>query len=89
MEKLQANIFKGGELLLENITIYISEISSVGFHKEWRGFFGIPISEHIEPGELYRIELDDGRVGNFLVSNTIITYPELTKVYIVSSGPLR
>jgi hypothetical protein len=89
MEKLQANIFKGEELLFENITIYISELSSVGFHKEWRGFFGIPISERIESGELYHIELDDGRVGNFLISNITITFPDLTKVHIVSSGPLR
>ena len=88
MEKLKANIFKGDKLLFENITVHISESIDHAGIKDWYGVFNISLSEHIDPGGPYRIELEDGRIGAFIVSDIRVDFNNPTEVYFIASGPL-
>lgn len=89
MEYLKANIFKDDKLLFNNIAVYISVSIDRSGIEDWHGYFNITISEHIEPGGPYRIELEDGRIGEFLVSDININFQVPTKVYFIASGPLK
>ena len=92
MAYLKASIFKDDKLLFDNIIVCISVSiePNTGF-EDWHGSFEIPISEHIEPGGPYRIELEDGRVGEFNVSdiNMNIEPRGQTEVYFSGTGPLK
>jgi hypothetical protein len=90
MEKLKANVFKGEELLFENITISISSITDhTTSYEDWHCMFEIFVSRDVGPGDLYIIKFEDGRTGNFIVSNISVDFHGSDKIYLVSIGPLE
>lgn len=90
MDEIKADIFSGKELMFENITVYITlSTDRISNLKEWRGIFYVPITQDIDTGGPYRIELKDGRSGNILITNIKINFQKPCEVFFVGSGPLK
>jgi len=87
MRTLQASIWKGDKVLVDNVTVYLEEETSPGGLKSWYGVFQLPVMEHIEP-DTFRIELDDGRGGEILISHVTMSSQAPTQVTFTGSGPL-
>jgi hypothetical protein len=90
VEQLKADIFKGEELLFENITISISPVKDhITDYEDWHCMFEIFVSRDIGPGDVYIIKLEDGRTGSFMVSQISIDFHGSDKIYLVSTGPFE
>jgi hypothetical protein len=88
MEYLRATLKEGTQILFENLNINLAVRKSPSGLKEWYGSFELPGGGHIDPGGPYRLILEDGRSGNILISDILISSDLPTLVHFLGSGPL-
>lgn len=72
MQKFQADIFaEDGEVLIRDLDIWLVEIRHPnGFNRKWRGSFTLrgDSRRRIDIMGRYRLQLTDGRAGEFLIT---------------------
>lgn len=88
MEYLRASIKEGDQILFEKLDVNLAVRKSASGLKEWYGSFELPAGGHIEPGEPYKLILEDGRSGDILINHISITNDLPTLVHFLGSGPL-
>jgi hypothetical protein len=87
---LLTKIYKDNELLFDNISVYISEsIDPISTFKIWEGSFEISTPQDIEQGGFYNLELEDGRKGEFFVTDMVIKSKGLFVVHFKGYDPLE
>jgi hypothetical protein len=69
MAHVQGAIQAGEQTILDQAEIMLEEADDInlGLH-EWQGSFTVPAGVTIEPEEVYRLVLPDGRAGNILIT---------------------
>ena len=88
MERYRATIYKEQQTVLEGLTVYLEVVTKTTGLKSWYGVFQLEkAGDCIEPGGPYELRLDDGRRGQILVSNVVISSSP-TQVSFQGSGPL-
>lgn len=90
MRKLRANIQKDNVEILSNIEILLTELTDPRSGlKSWSGTFTLTTGKYLEPGDACRLLLEDGRSGDFLVTNINIGtgHPDVVRFQV--SGDLK
>jgi hypothetical protein len=89
MIHFSATLKSGDEIIRENVGVRINEIvESRSGLKHWYGSFELSIEEFFELGGIYRLELEDGRAGDILISNVQIT-SQGNRTDFQGTGPLE
>jgi hypothetical protein len=89
MEYLRASLKEGDQVLFENLEVNLFVRESASGLKEWYGSFELPASGYIQPGGPYKLILEDGRSGDILMSDILISSDLPTLVHFLGSGPLE
>ena len=88
MQIIGAKIHDGERTLLEDLSIYIKEVTEPYGIKSWSGGFDLPDDKYIEVGGPYRISLEDGRTGEILVTEVNYSSRSPTRVFFKGTSPL-
>ena len=88
MQIIGAKIHDGERTLLEDLSVYIIEVTEPYGIKSWYGGFHLPDDQHIEQGGPYGISLADGRTGEILVTEVSTSPPPPTRVWFRGTAPL-
>ena len=88
MQMLGAKIHDGERTLLEDLSVYIEEVTQPSGIKSWYGGFNLPDDQHIEQGGPYRISLEDGRTGDIFVMEVNMSSRLPTRVSFIGAGAL-
>jgi len=67
IEHTHGKITRGGEMLADDVTVWFEKVQHGKFH-DWHGGLTLPEGHSIGVGGPYRLELDDGRSGEILVT---------------------
>jgi len=86
MEEVMGRVVKNGKVIADDLTICLEV--TVGAVKKWHGGFFLPEGLTLATGNLYRLELADGRSGEMLVVQQTISSDSPTQVSFVGKGPL-
>ena len=88
MQFLKAEIHDGKRTLLEDVSVYIKEVTEPSGIKSWYGGLRLHYDQRIEPGGPYGISLEDGRTGEILVTEVSTSPPPPTRVWFRGTAPL-
>ena len=88
MSRFTATLREGEETLVSDVIVYVEEATDQAGIRSWYGAFQVSLDTHVEPGGLLRIELDDGRGGDILITNITISTHAPTQVSFLGTGPL-
>lgn len=88
MDSYIATIREGDTRLLKGVTVHVEEVQKPFGLRTWYGSFELAAGQNIEPGGPYRIELDDGRSGNILITEIVLSGAGRTQVSFQGTGPL-
>jgi hypothetical protein len=88
MEYLRANLKEGDQVLFEKLDVNLYVRKSASGLEHWHGSFELPAGGHIEPGETYKLILENKRSGDILISDISISNDLPTLVHFLGSGPL-
>jgi len=77
-----------GGTLAESVDVMLEEVERNGT-MEWHGTMTITHLTGLESGQRYRLELDDGRAGEFMVRRNTFAGGTNRAVAIQGMGPLR
>ena len=88
MKYARGKITSGDNVLADGVDVRITKIPR-GKQYDWLGALTLPGGASMPTGGLYRLELDDGRSGNILVTNMRILSGDHKEVIFQGSGPLK
>ena len=88
MQFLKAEIHDGERTLLEDVSVYIKEVTEPSGIKSWYGGLRLHYDQRIEPGGPYRMSLEDGRTGDIYITEVKMTSPAPNNVWFRGTGPL-
>ncbi len=88
MEHTRGNITRGGDLLIENVDVWVEKVQR-GESYDWHGDFTLPRGQAIAVGGPYRLELVDGRALEIMVEDERISSGHETEVFFWGNGPLK
>ena len=83
MEIHNASIYKNEKLVLEDVQVSLNILN-----KRWTGTFQLIKYQHFEPGEKFRLRLDDGRSGEIFIENEHSSSHGPTRLSFVGTGHL-
>ena len=93
MKQLWGTVQQGGEVLAEHVEVWLQEsVDPRSGIMDWDGSFAVPAGVFLEPGNLYRLMLEDGRSGDVIVSEIQISSGirgQAIPIRFVGTGPLR
>ncbi len=88
MQFLKAKIHHGERTLLEDVSVYIKDVTEPFGINSWYGGFHLRDDQHIEEGGPYRISLEDGRTGDMLVTEVNYSSRSPTRVFFKGTSSL-
>jgi hypothetical protein len=77
-----------GSTLAESVDVMLEEVERKGA-TEWHGTMSITHLTELETGRRYRLVLDDGRTGEFMVRRNTFAGGTNRAVAIQGTGPLQ
>ena len=87
IEHARGKITRGGDMLADGVDVWIEKVQH-GELYGWHGGLALPPGHSIGVGGPYRLELDDGRSGEILVTNIRFSGSAQTEATFEGSGPL-
>jgi hypothetical protein len=88
MAHFRGRITASGTVLLQDVQGDLFEHAPPGRLRSWNGQFSLLQGEYIGPGA-YRLELDDGRSGDILITNANFSSHSNPSITFKGSGPLQ
>jgi hypothetical protein len=89
MERVGGRILDGDIILAADVEVMLEVITPPLGPKSWHGALVLSDPWPLEPSGLLRLELEDGRSGTILVSNTEYSTPGQTTVLFEGTGALE
>jgi hypothetical protein len=86
MNTKPATIKLNGNVVSKNVHVQIHDQSRSGL-PDWGGDMALPDGEELQLGVKYRLEVGDGRCGDFLVKEQ--TPGKVTKIKFEAAGELK
>ena len=77
-----------GSTLAESVDVMVEEVERKGV-TEWHGTMTVTHLAELETGRRYRLVLDDGRTGEFMVRRNTFAGGTNRAVAIQGTGPLQ
>jgi hypothetical protein len=88
MARFRGKITAGGQVVLADVEGEVFMHAPPGRLKSWNGEFDLQKGQFVGPGS-YRLELEDGRSGDIIISNVHFSSHSSASVEFVGSGPLQ
>ena len=89
MKNLRGTIKKGDEVILEDVEVFLTVKKPPLGLQEWHGTFKLPEFRYFEPGQQYKLILEDGRSGQIIIGGGTISPPFPASVSFQGSGDLK
>lgn len=86
---VRARLEQNDKIVIDDIEIDLHEHDPIEGLKSWRGSFWATHEMGLEPGQQFRLVLEDGRAGDMFIERMVIRGGTLeVPVHFVGSGPL-
>ena len=86
MECLNGRVIAKQQVIAESVEVWLAKTGDGD--SDWEGTFELPSGTHVDTGAGYRLELEDGRSGEFTVTNVGGADDEPHRVAFYGTGPL-
>ena len=89
MEHVDVTIHDNEKIIVENVNAWIETSETPSGHLDTNGGFSLPGNMYIESGGPFKLETDDGRSGQIIITNVQESSQHPTEVYFKMTGPLN
>jgi hypothetical protein len=89
IEPTRGRVWRESELILDDAEVWIISEKSPGADPHWRGWLTAAMGSPFQSGQIYRLELSDGRNGQFVVTAIKTQTASESRVDFDGFGPLN